>query len=370
MGGSRHQLSLLGDIFLSRETGAAEGEYVQATFGRPLYSLRSHWAWQASGAYLSEVHRQFQGGSLRQIKYGDELIPDFYHARVWNSSVQASRSFGVVDKLNLTAGFLVTSSLYTLADDFPTTLSADARAAYVTTLPRSESASGPFMQASAYRASYVRLQNIDTYALSEDFRTGPSMTVNLRFADPAFGFDSRFLALSASYGATYFGRDDLVAFSLSGAARLQAGIVAGESWVNQSYSASFRNVSPRFGPFRLHLAGALQFRRNDLTNSRISLGSDSGLRGFEPRALVGNNFYRVNVELRSIALNLWTVHVGGVLFYDGGDAPPRSSPQAGIRTSASASASSSRSSTRTRCASISPSRSSSRPLAATRLVSR
>ena len=54
----------------------------------------------------------------------------------------------------------------------------------------------------------------------------------------------------------------------------------------------------------------------------MTLGSDNGLRGFAPRGLQGGNLYRVNAELRTKALNLWTIHAGAVLFYDGGDAPP------------------------------------------------
>ena len=319
--GSRIQLTLLGDVFLNRATGNREGGLGQITLGRPLYSLRTQWGWQAAGSFVDEITRQFQGGNLRQLKYGHELIPDYFHDRVWSSSLQGTRSFGVIDKLNLTAGFLVASVLYKLTDDFPTTLSSGARAAYLATLPRSENASGPYVQVAAFRATYVRLQNINSFALSEDFRTGPSMSLSLRFADPVFGFDSRYLAITAAYGATYYGRDNLLSFAMNGAARLQPGIVAGDSWVNQVFGASFHEVTPRFSVLRLHIAGAFQFRRNDTTNSRVSLGSDSGLRGFAPRELVGNNFYRINVELRTLALNLWTVHIGAVIFYDGGDAP-------------------------------------------------
>jgi hypothetical protein len=321
LGGSRHQLSLLGDMFLPRAGGGPEGWFGQLVVGRPLYSLRTQWGWQMNVAYLQDIIRHFQGGDLRMLQFGNELIPDIYAERVITGNLVGSRSFGVLDKLILSAGFRVTDARYRLPDDFPATLSQAAHAAYATTLPRSESASGPFLSASAYRASYVRLQNIDTYALSEDFRTGPSASLEVRFADPAFGFDSSFITFTGSYGATYWGRDNLVALTIGGTARLQGGVVAGTNWVNQVVSAGFRDVTPRFGPFRLHLAGALQLRRNDLTNARVTLGSDNGLRGFAPRELVGNNMYRVNVELRSIAANLWTIHVGGVLFYDGGDAP-------------------------------------------------
>jgi hypothetical protein len=321
MGGSRHQLKLLGDVFLTRNGGGVEGGLGQLTVGRPLYSLRTQWGWQLDLTYLQDLVRQFQGGDLRMIQFGDELIPDVYARRVITGNLVGSRSFGVLDKLILSAGFRVTDARYHLPDNFPPTLSQAARDAYTAILPRSESASGPFLSASAYRASYVRLQNIDTYALSEDFRTGPTASVEVRFADPAFGFDSSFITFSGSYGATYWGRDNLVSLLISGTARLQGGVVPNTLWVNQVVSAGFRDVTPRFGPFRLHLAGALQLRRNDLTNARVTLGSDNGLRGFAPREFVGNNLYRVNVELRSISANLWTIHVGGVLFYDGGDAP-------------------------------------------------
>ena len=318
---SRHQLQLLGDVFLSRSRSAAEGGFAQLVTGRPLYSLRTQWGWQLDGSFLQDIARTFQGGGLRQLKYNDELIPDAYARRQVIANLAGTRSFGVLDKLNLTLGFRVTSTRYRLPDDFPTTLSTGARAAYTAYLPRSESASGPYLAAVAYRAAFVRLQNIDTFALSEDFRLGPKASFEIRFADPVFGFSSRFWAFSASYAATYWRRDNLFTFSMSAGARLEGGILANQSWVNQVYDASFHETTPRFGPFRLHVAGALELRRNDLAHTRVSLGLDSGLRGFDTRYFIGNNFYRANVELRSIALNLWTLHVGGVIFYDGGDAP-------------------------------------------------
>ena len=318
---SRHQLEILGDVFLKRSTSAAEGGVAQLVLGRPLYSLRTQWGWKLDGSYLQDVARTFQGGRLRELAYNDERIPDSYARRQIVGNLAGTRSFGVLDKLNLTLGFRVTSSRYRLPDDFPGALSEGARTSYTAYLPRSESASGPYLAAVAYRASFVRLQNIDTFALSEDFRIGPRASFEVRFADPIFGFSSRFWAFSASYGATYFGRDNIIAFNLSAAARLQGGIVAHENWVNQVFDASFHETTPRFGPFRLHIAGALEMRRNDLAHTRVSLGLDSGLRGFDTRYFIGNNFYRANIELRSIALNLWTLHLGGVIFYDGGDAP-------------------------------------------------
>jgi hypothetical protein len=324
MGGSRHQLQLLADMFLPRDGGGPEGWYGSVVVGRPLFSLRTQWGWQLNVTYLQDIARFFQGGDLRGVKLSNgEIIPDYYAERIASGNLVGSRSFGVLDKLTVSLGFRVTSSLYSTPSDFPvSTLSAGALAIYKQQiLPYSESASGPFLSAQTYRASYVRLQNIDTYALSEDFRVGPSASLEIRFADPIFGFDSRFITFTGAYGATYYRHDDLFAMAVSATARVQGGVVANTNWVNQSITASFRNVTPKFGPFRLHVAGVVQVRRNDLANAQLTLGADNGLRGYPDREFIGHNLYRTNVELRSIAANLWTIHVGGVLFYDGGDAP-------------------------------------------------
>jgi hypothetical protein len=333
MNGSRHAMTMLGEVYLTRATSGTEGGYGAVTVGRPLYSLHTEWGWQLSLSYLKDKARQFQGGNLVQLKYGDEVFPYIYDRRVISGNLVGTRSWGVLDKLTVSAGFRVTSALYTEPEEFPATLSPAARHAFDSTiLPRSESASGPFVSASAYRASYVRKQNINTFALTEDFQVGPSASFEIRFADPAFGFSSRYITFTGNYAAAYWARDNLFAVGMSGTARLQAGVVANTDWVNQVLNASVREVTPRFGPLRLHIAGLLQLRRNDLSRTPVTLGGESspaslggvnvaGLRGFAPREFIGTNVYRVNAELRSIALNLWTVHIGGVLFYDGGDAP-------------------------------------------------
>jgi hypothetical protein len=227
----------------------------------------------------------------------------------------------VRDKVNLTAGVRYDSSRYQLTDDVPAGTSDAARNAFLGILPRTEDAAGPFVALQYYRSDYITLKNIDTFALTEDFRLGPLLNLSVRYAYPMFSIASHFVELAANYSSTSYFRDNLLTFSTGVAARVQPGVLAGTVLVNEEAAASLNEVTPRFGPFRLFLAGALRFRNNDLNHVLLGLGSSSRLRGYEARAFVGNSMYVVNAELRSIALNLWTLHLGGVLFYDGGDAP-------------------------------------------------
>jgi hypothetical protein len=318
---SRHAATVGAGVYLNRATGGFEGFYASGAVGRPLFSLRTRWAWQISASYLDDIFRNWNGGTLLGYRIGDEIVPDVYTRRVASGVLAFTRSWGVVNKANLSFGWRVDSVRYALPADFPSSISEAARAVYLRLLPRSEDASGPYVSFSAFSARFVRLQNINTYALTEDFRLGPSFTAEARYADPIFGFNSRFLNLFASYNDTRYVRGDLISFGVSLAGRIQAGVWPGTILVNQDVQLALRNISPKFGPFRLHVFGALRFRGHDLDNVRLRLGSDSGLRAVAPRGLSGNNRYQVNVELRTLPLNLWTLHVGAVIFYDGGDAP-------------------------------------------------
>lgn len=319
--GSRHQLKVVGGLYINRASGGLEGGQLLFSVGRPLYSLRTRLGWQAQFQYLQDIVRYFAGGDLYLRKVLDENVPDQFQRLNIQGSVQATYSMGVLHKVNLSAGFTVSRVRYAVPDDFPAEISAAARNAYAALLPRSEDTSGPYLQLDTFVARFVRLKNIQTLALSEDFRLGPQITAELRFASHLFGLGYDFVQLSAAYAdQRYFG-DDLLTMNVGGGVRVQYGVYPGTSLVNETVTASLRNISPRFGPLRLHIYGQVNLRAHDIDNRRLTLGSDSGLRGYAPRAFQGPNLYQLNVELRSTALNLWTIHIGGVLFYDAGDAP-------------------------------------------------
>ncbi len=319
--GSRVFAGATVDVYLNRLTNNAEGGYGALSIGSPLYSLHTEWAWDASFAFLQDKFRLFQGGDIAELKIGNELVPYIYARKRVSAVLEGIHSWGVVNKVNVTAGVRYDSNLYQLTDDIPASVSRGAREAFLGILPRTEDAAGPFVAFQYYRSDYIKLKDIDTFALTEDFRLGPLVNLSVRYAYPMFNIESNFVELNASYAHLHYFRGNLLGYSAGVSARIQEGVLPGTVLVNEEAAATLHEITPRFGPFRLHLAGAFRFRNHDLNHTVFVLGSSTRLRGYETQAFAGNSFYVTNVELRTVALNLWTLHVGAVLFYDGGGAP-------------------------------------------------
>ena len=323
--GSRHTMRFFGVVSLQRETNRVEGGRVEFNVGRPLFSLRTRLGWTANVTFLQDVVRSFRSGSIRTREFQNEQVPDVYLRRNASGYVQLQYSDGVQFKRNFSVGWRASHARYLLPPDFPSTISDAARDAYEASLPRSESWTGPFAYFELYTARYVRLRDIQTFALSEDFRVGPRFYFEVRAASSAFGLPSDFVEMFAVYEHPRYFHDNFIDYGATLSGRLQYETARQFDYttplVNQVLTAYVREISPRIGFFRIHLAGQLQLRARDLNNTRLTLGSDSGLRGFGARTFQGNNLYRINAEIRTTAVNLWTIHVGGVLFYDAGDTP-------------------------------------------------
>jgi hypothetical protein len=325
---SRHTMYLFGLIFFNRESNDVEGGQVQLNVGRPLFNLRSRFGWQANLNFLQDIARYFKGGdlALRTVAgdSGDEEVPDVYTRRNIIANLQVSYSDGLRYKSNLTFGVRYVDNQYGLPNNFPA-VSGGAREAYLRLLPRSESWAGAVIAYEMFTPNFIKLKNINTFALTEDFRLGPRLQVEIKLASHVFGPPSDFIEFYATFNHFHFFGGNLLDYGGAVAARVQYRTAAAAGYVmplvNESATVYLREVTPRFGPLRLFIYGILQVRAHDLDNVRLTLGSDSGLRGFAPRELQGNSLYRINVELRTTAINLWTIHIGGVLFYDAGDAP-------------------------------------------------
>jgi hypothetical protein len=322
---SRHAATLYGLFYLNRQSGQLEGGLLQFSVGRPLFSLRTRLSWQANVSYLQDIARFFAGETIALTQIGTQQLPTIYTRQNLLGNLQITYSDGLKTKANLTFAMRVVSNVYGLPSDFPT-VSSSVRAAYVATvLPRSESWAGPVVNFETFTPHYIKLRNINTFALTEDFLLGPHLIAEVHFASHVFGLPSDFVEGFAIFNHLTYWHDNLFDYGSSLAARMQYSTAAaagyGTPFVNESVTAYVREVTPRFGPLRLHIYGTVQLLYRDLNNTRLTLGSDNGLRGYEPRFFQGNDMYHVNVELRSLSLNLWTIHVGGVVFYDGGDAP-------------------------------------------------
>jgi hemolysin activation/secretion protein len=72
--------------------------------------------------------------------------------------------------------------------------------------------------------------------------------------------------------------------------------------------------------FRPVLHATLSARINEQQNRFLTVGGDSGLRGYAIADFAGQVAFLGNAELRSRPFKLWIYKIGGLLFYDVGHA--------------------------------------------------
>jgi hypothetical protein len=295
---------------LNRSSGDAEGAIVRLSLGRPLYSLATKWAWNSSFQYVKSIERRFQGG---------ETIPAYtYDQRFVEAVLDGQRSFGLRWKSIFTAGYRLDSSKN---DPEATTDPAN--------VPLSEDDSQLFWRYDFYEATYRTFQNVQTFALTEDFRFGPQSFFEIDWAPEELGSSTSFARLSGQMAWRWLlGGDDILWASLLGDVRYAPSFTGSHncsdansqtSWVNRVLQADVINVSPRlFKWVRVHSRASLHLRDCDLSNALLQLGATTGLRGFPSGAFSGHNQVLANVELRSKPIALFTMYVGAVAFWDGG----------------------------------------------------
>jgi hypothetical protein len=193
----------------------------------------------------------------------------------------------------------------------------------------------PWVQLDLIQDSYTRMWNHDQIARTEDFYVGTSFSARVGFADSSFGSSSSALLFqsSASTGLGGEGRSlTLLFWDFSG--RVTEGAL-----YNGVMDASVRyyNKESKNWLFFTALSGTKGWRL-DLDN-QITLGGDSGLRGYPLRYQDGTERALFTVEQRYFTD--WYVfrlfRVGGAVFFDAGRTwgrAPLAAPSLGLLTDA------------------------------------
>lgn len=347
-----------------RSTGDLEGFYAQLQLTRPLYSLDTRWGFSAwVEADMRQVRRyrynsgsaaprgERTGLSLRTDTFtghhAEPVVPRVYDARIVRGQASYTRSFGRTSKKDLTGGGGFHAASYRHPDDFPFPDEV-LRWHAANYLPRSEDATYLFVKGRARAARYVRLLDVQGFALSEDYSLGHDVTLELRLAANVDDAAQSYFAGAFSSQYTWYFARDLLQVWLAASSRLQPGqrelsLAEGGTgdydgpWANTEISVGIRNVSPPLWIGRVHGRLSLQTRRNDLNQQRLLLGGGAdydttephttessfrrylpALRGYPADQFEGDGLAVLNLEYRTRPLNLWTLHLGLVLFYDGG----------------------------------------------------
>jgi hypothetical protein len=326
LGDGHVALTLDAGLSFHRGTNAREGSFGDAQLTRPLWSSRSEWSWSLSASWLDEITRLYSHGSVVQYALGAGTdcaqsptlcVPFAWHTQSASASASVTRSFGWAVKNDFTFGAEARHALYAVPDRSaydPATV-----ASFETTwLPVSDDRVYPFARWRTYGNDHLRVLDLETLALQEDYRLGPDASVTVYPVLRALGSTHDLAGLSAGLAYAHGIGDGLARASVDSTneVRLDGGGVA-----NGSVQAGLRLASPRARLGRLVIDAVLVDRyANDLRRFS-TLGGDTRLRGWPSQYLIGSQALAANVELRSRPVQvLESLQLGAVAFYDVGDA--------------------------------------------------
>ncbi len=321
LAGSRTLAAVDGNVIVNHATGEIEGSFGDVQYGLPLYSTRQKWSWGAVASWHTEVSRRFIGTNQASFDRDpddgvDDGIPYQWDSEIIAGRVSATRSYGTDVKSDVTFGAEAQRSVFR-TPDLGAYDPAAARAFVDSELPMSDTRNGPFVQYHLYLNSFASLLDMETMSLQESYVLGPELYL-------------RFYPVAEVFGSTrnFFGYRATMAYSLKVGDGFGRGYVSGtleaeprgEAIYDSLVQTGFRYVSPRFVIGRLVHDGTMAFRGHNFSNSFVTLGGGGRLRGYASGLFIGDHLLASNLEFRSRAFSLWTVQVGGALFYDVADA--------------------------------------------------
>lgn len=320
LGGSRWYLSETASLIVGRESGQLEGSRGSVLVTRPFYSLNAPWSFQGQAVWRVQPIRIFRGGEVWALPYPEGgTVPYIYDAREFSGSALYLRSWGERYKLDAGGGV----GAYHRRYGAPASSGLDeAQSAWLrdTLLPRSEDATYVLGYARFWETRYEVMRDVDSYALSEDFQVGPYLVATARYAPALLASAGNFaeVGLTARYRVRL--GDSLSSLAAAASVRRVLGGEGAGTWVNRRWATEFQQVSPKVLGGRFVVRGLLDVNIDDLNERVLLLGGGNGLRGARPEAYSGKRMALLNVEYRTRPLILYTVHLGGVLFYDTGSA--------------------------------------------------
>lgn len=320
-------------LIFNRDTGEAEGYALGASLAHPLFSLRTPWAGGISLSSTRQIARIFEGSEVRTFDNNNtpevvEELPYIYRYRTFSVSSSITRSFGTTLKQNVSLGHTFADQKFEFGENDAQKAAFSSnendasfvRAFERNLLPRSERTSTLSLTYRIFTADdYLALRDFNSFALSEDFRFGPSLELGAGHAEPALGSDARFQRMNGSflYRWLFGDRDrpsrhaDILVISASYETRVQNG-----EFQDNQITANVQNFSPVLGGGRLVWRGVGVVRVNDLSNRQNGIGGNAGLRGFPSSAFLTTSYVRSNLEWRTLPIGFWNFQLGAVAFYD------------------------------------------------------
>jgi hemolysin activation/secretion protein len=316
------QLLLDANVYVNRRSGSPEGSFGAASIQRPLYSSLTEWAWSDGVAWLDEIHRAYVNAAETTYRRQsndpttDTHIPYEWRARRLVETAQLTRSFGWETKNDFSVGAEMNLAEYRTNGDHSRFAAADVQSFVKTALPVSDTRVGPFVQWRGYTTNFLRVVDFETLALQEDYRLGHDVWLRVYPVTTALGSSRTFLGTyAAAQYSLRLGRDGLARAGVESTVEAQS-----DSLSDAAIGANLRFMTPRLGIGRFVLDGTFLNRYRNYLNTQTYLGGDTRLRGFPTNELHGKDAFAVNVEFRSRPIEIVSCQLGGVAFFDVGDA--------------------------------------------------
>jgi hypothetical protein len=308
----------------------SEGEAASIALSRPLWSLATQWGGGISANYTNQIARSFTGNNADNDPFqlfadpGTGLPYEFRY-RTWSISANAVHQWGVDYKQAVTLGYTVSDQKPSLLPSFAMFDPATVQQFVADVFPRTEVISAPFVTYSIFRPRYRVLRNVQTFELAEDLQVGPSAAVTVSQGLSALGGDFTFTRPTATAGWTFpLLADGFITPSAGATMRLQGTAPNGWNSIDNSADVALRVATPNFPRFRIVANAELDVQWHNTQNQFYSVGSDSGLRGYnvsEFRSPTGDGTHNARrfigqIEARMTPIPIWVFRAGAVAFYE------------------------------------------------------
>ncbi len=294
------------NLWGSRWTGALlaadndDGDRYGLTIERPFYALDTQYALGLSGEHFTrEQDLEFLGDDLFELDAESNAF-SLYAAR------SDGRQEGWINRYYL--GYRFVEESFEFPADFPGPLESERRFSY------------PFIAWQSIQDQFTQGSDVERVGITEDLKLGWSSYAELGWSTDRLGGEGDFLLLRGSAAYRRFVDDgQLLSLSVGASGRYDLDRRASED-VQLDLQISY--LWQQGEKWRFFTSGRYNHTRNLPLDKQLTLGGDSGLRGYPTRYQPGDRSFLVTIEQRyhSGAYPFGLFRVGYAAFVDVGRA--------------------------------------------------
>ncbi len=315
--GRRLRVEAFAGAVVSREGGDVEGSLSRTRVEYPLWSLSRRWGAFVELSHNDRTVRKFSGTDLLTYDApetpGDDAIPWQFEQLDMNLDIAMTLQIG--DRVH--QRFTIGHRQWLRDAKPPPALEGSVREAFERdVLPRDERVSAVVARYEVFGPQYQVCRNVDSFELPEELPMGPTLSTEAELGPAFLGSRRPFVRAVTTAGWRVPLTSDGWGYAALGA----AGRLEGDDLIDRELTAEASIAAPRLAGFRAVAGAKLHARAEDTSNDLFLLGGETGLRGYAVGAFAGDDLALANVELRSPPVPLWSLQMGGLVFWDVGHA--------------------------------------------------